>query len=113
MILGTTSCSKDDKNDTISGTGTALTGTTWQCVETLLGVTMTRTIVFREAQCEMSYTYSEIDQHSTATYTYEGTLTEGHGKINLNNNEGAFTVNGEQMTLSAEGTTKTFNRITK
>lgn len=95
-----------------------LNGTTWQTSFQEDGLYMTMSVSFSTTTCLLVYADSDGDsEQMTGTYTYTGTLTSGQGTISFQGEHGpetgTFTVNGNQATVTADGESHVFTRVTK
>lgn len=96
-----------------------LNGTTWQTSFTEYGLYITESVTFGTTNCSLNYSDSDGDtEHTTGTYTYSGTLTNGQGTITFLDDEGqpetgTFTINGNRATVTSSGESHVFTRVSK
>ena len=102
------SCIKDNEDNSQSNGDYPLYGTTWQCVED----EDTWTISFGTTECTMVMAHGLNEQQAIGSYTYRGTVTSGQGTIRLRNDEGTFTISGQELSLSSENITRFFTLFT-
>lgn len=91
-----------------------LNGTTWQTSFQEEGITVMLSVTFYTTNCLLVFADSEGDSdQTTGTYTYTGTLTSGQGVIYVDGEPGTFTVNGNRATVTNDGRSYVFTRVSK
>ena len=92
-----------------------LSGTAWQGVYTDPddGIIETMTITFGTTTCQLAAVFSDDDEvyETTGTYTFEGTLENGHGSVTTDGGVATFVVHGQNADITSEGRTVPFTRI--